>query len=278
MVNVDIAGQVGLLTRHKKEVVIAPLLRQAFNWQVITTTDFDTDQLGTFSGEIPRTLNPLACAEQKARLACELTGLSLGLGSEGSFDAGPYGGFIPWNQELLTLVDVENGWRATGIAHGPFGHRHRVVQSEQQLLKFVHELPESQAVILYPQSRPGDIVFKGLLGETVILDAFRQSRAHYNEEVMVEFDLRAMHCPERRNRIAQATENLVARWQCRCPSCQRPGFWPDRVIDGLPCQACQLPTNAVAKRIAECEGCQHQQIFPVEKQFSDPTHCPYCNP
>jgi len=270
--------QVGLLTLHRKEQVIAPILANAFDWQVITTTDFDTDQLGTFSGETERVKTALACAEQKAKLACELTGLPLGLGSEGSFGAGPYGGLLPWNEELITVVDQQHNWYVTGIAQGPSFHRHRLVNSEQQLISYINEIATTQALILYPQSRPTDTLFKGLLGLQNVLAAYRECKNRYHQEVMVEFDLRAMYCPERRIRIAEATNNLVERLQNSCPSCQQPGFWPDNIVDGLPCQSCYLPTNEVAMRIAVCVGCQYQQKFPVPSQYADPYHCPHCNP
>tara|TARA_R110002167_G_scaffold42935_22_gene130121 strand:+ start:6755 stop:7591 length:837 start_codon:yes stop_codon:yes gene_type:complete len=269
---------VALLTRHAKGGVIAPVLFKALNWQVVSTDAFDTDQLGTFSGETSRTLSPSDCAARKAHLACELTGLSMGLGSEGSFNAGPYGALLPWNQELVTLLDLDNNWQVTGIAHGPSFHQHSQVATMEELNAFIDEIPNQQALILYPQSRPADCLFKGILGKDNIIKAFHQCQIAYNEEVIVEFDLRAMHCPQRLIRIGQATENLVARWQCCCPACQRPGFWPDQLVDGLPCQTCQFPTNSIAKRIAICHGCHHQQSFAVDAAFADPVNCPYCNP
>ncbi|MDP5030728.1 DUF6671 family protein, partial [Paraglaciecola sp.] len=218
---------VALLTRHGKGRVIAPILQNKLNWRLHTSDAFDTDQLGTFSGETPRTLTASGCAEYKARLACELTGLSIGLGSEGSFDAGPYGGLLPWNQELLTCVDIDNNWQVTGIAHGPSFHQQRVLKSSDKLSEFIEDIPKGQALILYPQSRPADTLFKGVHGKDNIQAAFQECQVRYSEAVVVEYDLRAMHCPERLNRISQATENLFARLQCCCPNCKRPGFWPD---------------------------------------------------
>ena len=270
--------QVGLVTRHAKEAIIAPILRDALGWHVVTNREFDTDQLGTFSGETPRTTSALGCARQKARLACELTGLPKGLGSEGSFDDGPYGGLLPWDQELVTLFDQEQNWCMSGIAHGPSPHHQCVVQTEQQLVRFINEIETTQGVILYPQSRPPDTLFKGLRGHEAVLHAYRTCQGRHHEAVVVEFDLRAMHFAARRQIIAQATHNLVARWRSRCPACQRQGFWPDHIIDGLPCQLCHGPSNAIARRIAVCEGCQHEQAYPVQAVFADPVHCSHCNP
>jgi hypothetical protein len=65
---------VALLTKHDKAGMVAPALAP-LGLEVLATDGFDTDTLGTFSGEVERTLSPLECARRKARLACELTGL-----------------------------------------------------------------------------------------------------------------------------------------------------------------------------------------------------------
>jgi hypothetical protein len=47
--------------------------------------NFDTDLLGTFTGEIERKLDPIATARQKCLLAMKLSNCDLGVASEGSF-------------------------------------------------------------------------------------------------------------------------------------------------------------------------------------------------
>lgn len=270
--------QVGLLTKHHKEQTIGPILLDELNWQVITNSEFDTDQLGTFSGEKAREKSATACAEYKAKLASELTGLAKGLGSEGSFGVGPYGDLVPWNQELVTLYDTDNDWFVTGIAHGPSFHYQKCIETETQLLNLIETVPAGQALILYPKSQPEDTLFKGLVDSEQVLQAYRESRSRYREDVMVELDLRAMHSPQRRVRIEKATKNMVARWQGQCPHCQRPGFWHDQIKEGLPCKMCYSPTNEIASRIAVCSSCEYEHTAQVEKKFADPMHCPYCNP
>lgn len=66
--------RIGLLTRHGKQRIIAPLMDRHLGARLVHTDDFDTDSLGSFSGETPRTMSALECATHKARLACELTG------------------------------------------------------------------------------------------------------------------------------------------------------------------------------------------------------------
>lgn len=85
-----------LLTKHRKSQQLAPVLYD-IGIELVEIDFFDTDELGTFSGEIERKLSPKDCALIKAKKAVELTGLNVGLGSEGSFGGGPLAGFMNWN-------------------------------------------------------------------------------------------------------------------------------------------------------------------------------------
>ena len=84
-----------MLTKHGKERVIAPSLGKQCGAIVEQTDQFDTDQLGTFTGDVPRLMSQRDAAREKAILATTLTGLKLGLGSEGSSAVDPYLGPTP---------------------------------------------------------------------------------------------------------------------------------------------------------------------------------------
>ena len=47
-----------IATKHRKETVIAPLFSDAFGVHCFISDEFDTDSLGTFSGEIARKKKP----------------------------------------------------------------------------------------------------------------------------------------------------------------------------------------------------------------------------
>ena len=60
--------EIAFLTCHQKETVVAPILeKQGFAIRV--ENGFDTDALGTFTGETPRTLTQVQAALKKAQLA-----------------------------------------------------------------------------------------------------------------------------------------------------------------------------------------------------------------
>ncbi len=71
----SLAGQtIVLLTRHGKERVMAPTLESALGCRIEVVDGFDTDQLGTFTREIPRAGTQLEAARRKARIGMELSG------------------------------------------------------------------------------------------------------------------------------------------------------------------------------------------------------------
>jgi hypothetical protein len=109
---------VALLTQHGKEQVIAPALEPHLDCVVKHVTGFDTDQLGTFTRDIPRPATQLEAVRRKARKGMELSGLSIGLASEGSFGPDPFSGLFLWNVELLVWIDDDLGIEVVGIAQG----------------------------------------------------------------------------------------------------------------------------------------------------------------
>ncbi|QKX17309.1 DUF6671 family protein [Microbulbifer sp. YPW1] len=179
---------VALLTKHDKATVISPAMAE-LGLHVVTTDAFDTDRLGTFSGEIPRELSPRECAAHKARLACELTGLDLGLGSEGSFGGGPMPGLVNWDDEILVFYDAKQDLEITAYASG----------SLQALRDWVDRFPPEQAWILRLPER----LYKGLTGKESLREILAGkgllSNGEIAGEVRLEPDLRAMHCPKRRS-------------------------------------------------------------------------------
>lgn len=264
----------GLLSLHDKASIIAPLLAERWQASLTNTTAFDTDSLGTFSGEVERRLSPLECALRKARLALELTGADFGLGSEGSFGLAPWG-FGVLNQELVACVPAGADWVVVGCHASPVAVAECRYGDSDALAKFWQTLPEGQGVMLSGDGR----VAKGLCSASEVQ---AHLAAWYGErippDVRIAYDLRAHQSPVRRGNIARAVINLLERLDNPCSHCGRPGFWPDHREIGLPCAECGAPTNSLLARIARCEGCGCQQAYPVEVQHADPASCPLCNP
>lgn len=270
----------GLLTLHGKEKVIAPLLAKHLNASLTVTHAFDTDSLGMFSGEVERQLTPKECALKKAVLASELTGLALGLGSEGSFGASPYG-FGVFNQELITCYDRKNNRSVTGCYSGFSSARSQVIETTKMLDDFLMATPSDQALILTSTTR----LEKGIYGadnvRRILKNEFCESfnpNNNFHEAITVSYDLRAHHCPERRIHISKACENLIDRLKSICPKCKTPDFWPDKNIPGLTCCGCGAPTQCTKARVAICASCDYSQAYPAVDTFAKQEFCDYCNP
>jgi hypothetical protein len=264
----------GLLTLHGKESILAPALSERWQARLSHSQAFDTDSLGTFSGEVERRLSPVECALHKARLACELVGADFGLGSEGSFETAPWG-FGVMNQELVACVPAEGDWHVVGYHVAPVAVGECRYGEREQQEHFWQHLPEGQGVMLIGEGR----VAKGLRSQT---EAMAQLTDWYGDRIpsdlRIAYDLRAHQSPVRREAIALAVANLLERLDSFCEHCHRPGFWPDQYETGLPCRDCDYPTNSLRARIARCEGCGLQQRFEVETPTADPATCPRCNP
>lgn len=268
--------RVALLTKHGKGKVIGPVLARHCEIRVEVTEAFDTDQLGTFTRDRPRELSALECAEYKARLACKLTGLPQGLGSEGSFGGGPLGALWPWHQELIVLVDLERSIRIVGRAEGPSFQQHQQCDDWSSLLDFYRRAGDGQALVIRPAHRDHPEIFKGIDSRAQLRQAYERCRPLGS--IFAEFDLRAHHSPLRRERIALAAGELAAKLCSLCPSCRGPGYWVEKGERGLPCEDCGMPTEALAARIWRCPGCAYEYRESVEDCWAEVRLCQYCNP
>lgn len=264
----------GLLTLHGKESIMAPLLAQRWDARLSLSTMFDTDSLGTFSGEIERKGSPLECALHKARLALELTGADFGLGSEGSFGIAPWG-FGVINQELVACVSAQDDWQIIGYHTSAVAVTECRYGDSAQLERFWQNLPQAQGLII--KSEAG--VAKGLKSKDQVMDQLRHWYGQQiPDDVRVTYDLRAHQSPLRRINIAHAFVNLQDRLESPCPQCGQLGFWPDKHESGLACSGCGSPTNRLKARISLCDGCGHSQRLPVDQKTASPEFCPECNP
>ncbi|MCC5827597.1 DUF6671 family protein [Alkalimonas sp.] len=267
-----------LLTRHHKAAPIAPELA-ALGLTLTATDAYDTDQLGTFSGEIARTLSPLDCARTKAKLACQLTGCSWGIGSEGSFGGGPFPGILPWNEELLLLYDQTTGQEIIARVGMAVALTSVETQDWEHVRQHLAKHEPQQGWML-----PGpDGWHKGLQGEHAVLSALESAgllgpNLSLRQKISLQPDLRAHFCPPRQAVIQQAAAQLAQRLAASCPHCGASDFWVKDCVRGLPCGDCGFLTSQISSTIKRCSRCGHQEQQPVASAWADAKHCPRCNP
>jgi hypothetical protein len=262
--------RVALVTKHQKALWISPCLAP-LGYDVYESNLFDTDSLGTFSGEIERALSPMDAALTKAKKACELTGTDWGLGSEGSFGGGPAPGMINWNDELLCLYQASTGMTIHAHAAGPTSVQELTIDGKVPLKQQLLRLPDQLWILRSDKS-----IEKGLSADQ-LLNTLKQLD-YPTQKIKIVPDLRAMNCPQRQNMIVKAAKDLARRLSETCPACQEFNFVVKEKQSGLPCTLCTLPTEQAKSWTRICDNCGHRHDEVAEQKGADPARCQFCNP
>jgi len=95
-----------LTTKHQKLIALAPAFETILGAGMLEYV-VDTDQLGTFSGEIERKGTALETVRKKCEWSIKKTKVEYALASEGSFGPHPMIPFIPSNREILYFIDMK---------------------------------------------------------------------------------------------------------------------------------------------------------------------------
>lgn len=113
--------------------------------------------------DIPRAGTQLEAARRKARLGMELSGLPLGIASEGAFGPDPFMGMLPWNVEILVWIDDALGIEVVGSAAGKAVFAHRQAYSLEQAEDFARSVQfPSHGLVVRPDDEHHPEFRKGL--------------------------------------------------------------------------------------------------------------------
>lgn len=272
---------VAIVTKHGKEQVIAPLLKEGLGINQFVIPAVDTDQLGTFTGEIERMGSPIDALRNKCELACAISDCDLVIASEGSFGPHPSLFFVPADDEWILLKDYKNNLELlvremsteTNFGGGTFTSLEEVIAFADRS-KF-----PSHALIVKAGEKDFRHIQKGILSQERLTQEVLSCLAAYNQ-THVETDMRAHMNPTRMAVIQRAMEKLVRKANSFCPSCHLPGFDVVAIGEGLPCIQCNTPTHLTLYRVEACTGCGffNYVFYPLDKRTTDPQNCPRCNP
>ncbi len=267
--------EVAFLTCHHKEKVVAPvLLKQGYKIRLVD--NFDTDSLGTFTGEVDRSLTQVQTALKKAQLATELTNCRYGLGSEGSFGPHPQVYLLPWNLEVLALWDRLHEHAIYAI----FGSSETNFSSEKinsvdHALSFAQKVgfPSHGLIIGTPQD---SFFAKGIQEPQALTDRIHAA-LKTSASVWLETDMRAHLNPSRMQTIQHTAEKLSALLQSFCPHCKLPGYGLTEMLNGAPCEICNAPTRIPKAEKWNCLHCNFSEIHPL-LEVAPARNCDVCNP
>lgn len=276
--------RVALATKHDKERAIGPAFRRILGAVVVVPPGIDTDQLGTFTGEIPRVGTPLQVVRKKARLAMKASGIARGIASEGSFGPHPATPFIAAGFETMIFIDDTRGIEITGselFDNTNFGQI-SVSSWEEARVFLQNALFPSHRVIVSPEGSNQAAYLKKGIGRLAELKAAIQESVSISKSgrAKIETDMRAHMNPTRMSCLRTLAINLARRLNTKCPACGTPGWGVVDVEKGLPCESCHTPTDFVAYQIFACLACACRQKSARSdgKRSASAAQCPYCNP
>jgi hypothetical protein len=270
-----------IVTKHEKEKVITPILEKWLGVKCVVDEKFDTDILGTFSGERERTDDPLSTARKKCMMALEQSKYDLAVASEGSFGSHPSIFFALADDEILLLIDKKNNLEIFSrelTTNTNFNAKQ--IHSLSELTDFAKEVKfPSHGLILRKSKSDYSIIYKENPNRKKLIAHFNHI-LQSNGSVYVETDMRAMNNPTRMKVIKTATKKLAKKTLSVCPNCNTPGFSITEVISGLPCSLCESPTRSTLSYLYTCIKCNNQKEkkYPNKKRSEDPMYCDRCNP
>jgi hypothetical protein len=270
-----------IVSLHGKEEAIAPVLLRELGISCHTALNLDTDQLGTFSGEIERKGSPLDALRAKCQLAIDQGWEDIIIASEGSFGPHPQMYFAYADDEWVMLKDVKNDLEIFGrhvSTHTNFNAKEVATWNALQLFAEQVKFP-SHALILRPAVDDYREMQKGISNLVKLEEVFHSLNEQFGS-VYVETDMRAHFNPSRMLVIQRATEDLVRMIKSVCPACEAPGYGVVESVPGLPCESCGMPTASTLKHLYRCQHCSHtsENKYPRGKKKESPMYCSFCNP
>ena len=268
-----------LASKHRKEQAIAPVFREKIGCN-LCVEKIDTDQFGTFTGEIPRPLSAYETCILKAKHAANEKQYVLSIASEGSFGPHPSNPFIPHGHEIMVFVDLENDWViAEQLVTPKTNYKMMTIQQDTILDTFVESVHFPSHALTLQSSDRQNIIDKGINSHDQLKESLVLGFKKYNE-LFIATDMRAMMNPTRMLTLADLAEKLAIRIMSSCPGCGIPGFGFKSVSGHLACGLCGDETNIYQYEDWGCMRCDYQEQRSRKDQLvvADPKHCDYCNP
>lgn len=273
--------EVGVVTQHEKTSLIAPHFEALLRMKVFEI-NINTDQFGTFAGDVPRVGTPREIVIKKAQHGLEANGGRFVIASEGSIGADPMVPFINSDRELMVFIDSELDIKIVESIRSPdivaVSKKVLAGQNFDEVLKKA-DFPNHKLIVKSDNS--SDLIsFKGISTweelEKAVDDCVHISG---NKSVVIESDLRAHCSPSRQKVISTLAAQLAQRILQLCPSCSTPGWGVTAFTHGVICQQCnQTSEKAIYSEILGCIRCPYSTPGKVIRESLDPALCEWCNP
>ena len=259
-----VGARIGLATIHEKQRAIAPAFRRVLGAEVVVAPD-DTDQLGTFSGEIPRPDALIETCALKAELAFGSLDVDCALASEGSYGPIERVPLVPGGLEIMAFIDRRRGVRLveTLLTHRTNWRLHRFRAGDPAVAAAVTALGFPRYGVFVISSTHPEAPVKDLARlDDAVAAVDREARRSEEGEAIVIADMRAHRNPTRMRVLRALGYKLARRLERLCPACAAPGWGEVGVRRGLPCAGCGQPTEWIEHHVDGCGVCGHTQLRP----------------
>lgn len=268
-------------TKHGKAAALGPLFAKI--GLTIQTVEIDTDEFGTFTGEVERVGSVREVLRKKAAATLQtIPNARLVLASEGSFGPHPLVGLLQSDFECLLFLDNNSGIEIFAEELTTETNHSSIELGPRDDLKSILTqigFPD-HAVIVQPKGNPS-VIFKNIQSLQAVGQAIIESfQASPVAKVILRSDMRANFNPTRMKAIARAGEKLLDALTTYCPECRTPGFSIQDSIPGLPCEECGESTSHAKAVIWKCVKCTYaeQSARPDGISAVPAVNCEFCNP
>jgi hypothetical protein len=271
---------IALPTLHQKGALIAPPFLTHLGMTVVEI-DVDTDQFGSFAGEVKREGSQLDTARSKAHLGAQVSGLDFAIASEGSIGADPEIGLLTSDIETIVFIDKVNNLEII--------ENYRSFDITAQKIEFTDEIDIDQflakadfprhKLIVRSEFGFSRVVAKGIATKSELMSAIAQAREQAIDPIVIESDLRAHCSPTRAKNIEITAERMAKKIASLCPNCATPGWGAIQPLFGLLCRECgEESENAARAYLYGCLKCTHTAEGEAIAESIDPSRCNWCNP
>jgi hypothetical protein len=271
---------IALPTLHQKGALIAPSFLTHLGMTVVEI-DVDTDQFGSFAGEVKREGSQLDTVRGKAQLGAQVSGLNLAIASEGSIGADPEIGLLTSDIETIVFIDTVNNLEII--------ENYRSFDITAQKIEFTEDIDLDQFLVKadFPRHKLivrsdfglSHVIAKGIATKSELMSAIAQAREQAIDPIIIESDLRAHCSPSRAKNIEITAERLAKKIASLCPNCATPGWGAIQPLFGLLCRDCGEESESAARAyLYGCLKCTHTAEGEAIAESIDPSRCNWCNP
>jgi hypothetical protein len=254
-------ARIGLATIHAKEHAIAPAFRRVLGAEIVVASD-DTDQLGTFSGEIPRPDALIETCLMKAELVFGSLDVDYALASEGSYGPIDRVPLVPAGVEIMAFIDRKRSVRLVEtLATHRTNWRLFLFEAGDPTVRATVEALGFPAfgVFVISSTDPSKPVKDLSTFEDVVAAVDREAGRSEEGKAILIADMRAHRNPTRMRVLRALAWKVAKRLERLCPKCGAPGFGEIGVQRGLPCEVCGTPTHWVDFHVDGCSACGHAE-------------------